>query len=219
MTSFAPTDRTRIHRGPARGSYDRDVIHSILDEALVCHLAFVVGDQPYAIPTTFARIDDRLFVHGAAASRMLKTLAGGVRVCFTVTLLDGIVLARSAFNHSMNYRSVVVLGTAEEVTDKEQKRHALDAIVDRAAASRSRSARAPNDHELAATRVFVIPIEEVSAKVRTGGPVDDEKDLLLPVWAGHVPLELRADAPVPVDGLAPDLAAPSPRSFSRRAEK
>ena len=207
-TKFSPTDRTRIHRSPARGTYDRDVIHAILDEALVCHLAFVVGDQPYALPTTFARIDDRLFVHGAAASRMLKTLAGGVRVCFTVTLLDGIVLARSAFNHSMNYRSVVVLGTAEEVTDAEHKRRALDAMVNRAAESRSRSARPPNDKELAATRVFVLPIEEVSAKVRTGGPIDEEEDLALPVWAGHVPLRLRADAPVPAEGLAPDLATP-----------
>jgi hypothetical protein len=208
MTKFSPTDRTRIHRLPARGNYDRDVVHSILDEALVCHLAFVVDDQPYAIPTTFARIDDRLFVHGAAASRMLKTLAGGVRVCFTVTLLDGIVLARSAFHHSMNYRSVVVLGTAEEVTDLAHKRRALDAIVDRTAESRSRSARPPNDKELAATRVFVLGIEEVSAKTRSGGPLDDEHDLALPVWAGHVPLGLRADAPVPVEGLAPDLATP-----------
>jgi len=208
-TKFSPTDRTRIHRLPAHGNYDRDVVHSILDEALVCHLAFVVDDQPYAIPTTFARIDDRLFVHGAAASRMIKTLAGGVRVCFTATLLDGIVLARSAFHHSMNYRSVVVLGTAEEVTDLAHKRRALDAIVDRTAESRSRCARPPNDKELAATRVLVLPIEEVSAKIRTGGPVDDEEDLALPVWAGHVPIRLRASDPIPAEGLAPGLVAPS----------
>jgi len=211
MTKLSPTERTRIHRGPARGNYDRDVIHSILDEALVCHLAFVVDDQPYAIPTTFARIDDRLFVHGAAASRMIKTIAGGVRVCFTVTILDGIVLARSAFNHSMNYRSVVVLGTADEVTDLAHKRRALDAIVDRAAESRSRSARPPNDKELGATRVFALAIEEASAKIRTGGPIDDEEDLVLPIWAGHVPLALRAGAPIPAEGLAHDLATPGLR--------
>ena len=209
MTTFSPTDRTRIHRLPARGNYDRDVVHAILDEALVCHLAYVIEGQPYAIPTTFARDGDRLYVHGAAASRTLKTLAGGVRVCFTATLLDGIVYARSGFHHSMNYRSVVVLGVAEEITDPIAKRRALDAIVDRAAPSRSRVARAPNDKELAATRVLVLPLEEVSAKIRTGGPVDDEEDLALPVWAGHVPLRLRADDPIPAEGLAPDLVPPA----------
>ncbi|HEY2369135.1 MAG TPA: pyridoxamine 5'-phosphate oxidase family protein [Polyangiaceae bacterium] len=209
MTKFSPTDRTRIHRLPARGNYDRDVVHAILDEALVCHLAYVVDDQPYAIPTTFARDGDRLYVHGAAASRTLKTLAGGVRVCFTATLLDGIVYARSAFHHSMNYRSVVVLGTAEEITDVAIKRRALDAIVNRTAPSRSRVARAPNDKELAATRVLTLPLEEVSAKIRTGGPVDDEEDLALAVWAGHVPMRLRADDAIPAEGLAPGLAPPA----------
>jgi hypothetical protein len=209
MTKFSPTDRTRIHRLPARGNYDRDVVHAILDEALVCHLAYVVDDQPYAIPTTFARDGDRLYVHGAAASRTLKTLAGGVRVCFTATLLDGIVYARSAFHHSMNYRSVMVLGTAEEITDVAIKRRALDAIVNRTAPSRSRVARAPNDKELAATRVLTLPLEEVSAKIRTGGPVDDEEDLALAVWAGHVPMRLRADDAIPAEGLAPGLAPPT----------
>jgi hypothetical protein len=209
MKKFSPTDRTRIHRLPARGNYDRDVVHAILDEALVCHLAYVVDGQPYAIPTTFARDGDRLYVHGAAASRTLKTLAGGVRVCFTATLLDGIVYARSGFHHSMNYRSVVVLGTAEEITDAAMKRRALDAIVDRTAPSRSRVARAPNDKELTATRVLTLPLEEVSAKIRTGGPVDDEEDLALPVWAGHVPIRLRADDAIPAEGLAPDLVPPT----------
>jgi nitroimidazol reductase NimA-like FMN-containing flavoprotein (pyridoxamine 5'-phosphate oxidase superfamily) len=209
MTNFSPTDRTRIHRLPARGNYDRDVVFSILDEALVCHLAYVVDGQPYAIPTTFARKDDRLYVHGAAASRTLKTMAGGVRVCFTATILDGIVYARSAFHHSMNYRSVVVLGTAVEITDPIAKRRALDAIVDRTAPSRSQKARKPNDKELAATRVLELPIEEVSAKIRTGGPVDDEEDLALPVWAGHVPLRLHASDPIRAEGVAPDLASPS----------
>ena len=209
MTTFSPTDRTRIHRLPARGNYDRDVVFAILDEALVCHLAYVVDGQPYAIPTTFARDGERLYVHGAAASRTLKTLAGGARVCLTATLLDGIVYARSGFHHSMNYRSVVVLGTATELADPIEKRRALDAIVDRTAPSRSRVARAPNDKELAATRVLVLPIEEVSAKIRTGGPVDDEEDLALPVWAGHVPIRLRASDPIPAEGLAPGLVAPS----------
>ena len=209
MTTFSPTDRTRIHRLPARGNYDRDVVFAILDEALVCHLAYVVDGQPYAIPTTFARVDDRLYVHGASASRTLKTLAGGVRVCLTATLLDGIVYARSGFHHSMNYRSVVVLGTATELGDPTEKRRALDAIVDRTAPSRSRQARPPNDKELAATRVLVLPIEEVSAKIRTGGPVDDEEDLALPVWAGHVPVRLCASAPIPAEGLAEGLTPPS----------
>ncbi len=209
MTKFSPTDRTRIHRLPARGNYDRDVVHAILDEALVCHLAYVVDDQPYAIPTTFARDGDRLYVHGAAASRTLKALAGGVRVCLTATILDGIVYARSAFHHSMNYRSVVVLGVAEEITDPAMKRRALNAIVERTAPSRSRVARAPNDKELAATRVLTLPLEEASAKIRTGGPVDDEEDLALAVWAGHLPIRLRADDPIPTEGLAPDLVPPA----------
>jgi nitroimidazol reductase NimA-like FMN-containing flavoprotein (pyridoxamine 5'-phosphate oxidase superfamily) len=201
MSRFAPTDRTTLHRIPNRGRYDRDVVEAILDDGLVCHLAFVVDGQPYALPTTFARVGDIVYVHGAAASRMLKTLAQGVPVCVTVTLLDGLVLARSAFHHSMNYRSVVILGTAREVTDLDERNRALAAIVERSAAGRWDVVRLPSEKELAATRVLAIPLEEVSAKVRTGGPIDDDEDLGLEVWAGVVPLSLRAEAPIPADGI------------------
>jgi nitroimidazol reductase NimA-like FMN-containing flavoprotein (pyridoxamine 5'-phosphate oxidase superfamily) len=201
MKPFTPTDRTTLHRIPNRGRYDREVVEAILDDGLVCHLAFAVDGQPYALPTTFARIGDTVYVHGAAASRMLKTLAQGVPVCVTVTLLDGLVLARSAFHHSMNYRSVVILGTAREVTDLDERNRALTAIVERSAAGRWDLVRPPNAKELAATRVLAVPLEEVSAKVRTGGPIDDDEDLELDVWAGVVPLALRAEAPIPAPGI------------------
>jgi nitroimidazol reductase NimA-like FMN-containing flavoprotein (pyridoxamine 5'-phosphate oxidase superfamily) len=208
MKPFTPTERTTLHRIPNRGRYDRAVVEAILDDGLVCHLAFVVDGQPYTLPTTFARLGDTVYVHGAAASRMLKTLAQGVPVCVTVTLLDGLVLARSAFHHSMNYRSVVILGTAREVTDLDERNRALAAIVDRAAAGRWEVARLPNAKELAATRVLAVPLEEVSAKVRTGGPIDDEEDLGLEIWAGVVPLALRAEPPIPADGIPASRPGP-----------
>lgn len=189
-TSYAPTSRTTLKRLPKRGAFDRETVHRILDEGLFCHLGFVAEGQPYVLPTIYARVEDTLYVHGSAASRMMGTLARGVPVCLTVTLLDGLVLARSAFHHSMNYRSVVVLGTAREVKDPIEKRRALDAIVDHVAAGRSGEARGPNDNELAATRVLSLPLEEVSAKVRTGPPIDDEEDSAWPVWAGVLPLRL-----------------------------
>jgi nitroimidazol reductase NimA-like FMN-containing flavoprotein (pyridoxamine 5'-phosphate oxidase superfamily) len=197
MSAYSPTDRTTLHRLPARGTYDRAIVHAILDEALLCHLAFAVGDQPFCLPTTFVREGERLFVHGAAASRMLKTLASGVRACVTVSLLDGLVLARSAFHHSMNYRSVVVLGTAREVTDSAAKARALTLLVDKVSPGRSNAARGPNEKELRATRVLELPLEEVSAKVRVGGPLDDEEDMGRPVWAGVVPIALRPGAAEP----------------------
>jgi len=197
MSSSTQSDRTTVKRLPKRGQYDRETIDSILDEALVCHLAFVVDDQPYAIPTTFARIDDRLFVHGAAASRMIKTIAGGVRVCFTVTILDGIVLARSAFNHSMNYRSVVVLGTARLVEERAEKLAALRGFTDHVVPGRWAELRPITDQELKGTAVLALPIEEASAKVRTGPPKDDEDDLSWPVWAGVVPLVTTPGDPSP----------------------
>lgn len=195
-TSYVPTARTTLKRLPKRGAFDRDTVHRILDEGLFCHLGFAAEGQPYVLPTIYARVEETLYVHGSAASRMMGTLAQGVPVCLTVTLLDGLVLARSAFHHSMNYRSVVVLGKAREVKDPVEKRRALDAIVDHVAAGRSREARGPNDIELVATRVLSLPLEEVSAKVRTGPPIDDEEDSAWPVWAGVLPLRLVPQPPV-----------------------
>jgi nitroimidazol reductase NimA-like FMN-containing flavoprotein (pyridoxamine 5'-phosphate oxidase superfamily) len=203
-----PTPRTTLRRLPARGSFDRAAIDAILDEGLVCHVGFAVDGQPFVIPTIYARVGDRLVVHGSAASRMLRTLAAGVPVCVTVTLLDGLVLARSAFHHSMNYRSVVVLGTAREVTGEAEKAAALDAIVEHVLRGRSAQARPPSARELRATSVLALPIEEASAKVRTGPPVDDEEDYASPWWAGVVPLALTPGVPVPDPRLAPDVPLP-----------
>jgi uncharacterized protein len=208
MADFTPTPRTQVHRIPQRASYDRAVVFSILDEALVCHVGFQIDGQPFVIPTTYARVDDRLYVHGAAASRMLKSLAGGLPLCLTVTLLDGLVLARSAFHHSMNYRSVVILGRATEVTDPETKRMALDAIVDHMLPGRSREARPGNAKEVAATRVLELPLSEVSAKVRTGGPLDDAEDMNVECWAGHVPIALTAAPPIADTQLREGITLP-----------
>jgi nitroimidazol reductase NimA-like FMN-containing flavoprotein (pyridoxamine 5'-phosphate oxidase superfamily) len=201
MSTYPETARTRIHRIPKRGTYDRAVVHAIFDEALVCTLAFAVDGQPYGLPTTFVRDGESLFVHGSAASRMMRSLGDGLPVCLTVTLVDGLVLARSAFHHSMNYRSVVVLGTAHEVTDANAKRLALARLVDKVSPGRSANVRPPSDKELRATTVLALPLEEVSAKVRVGPPLDDAEDMELPVWAGVVPLGLRAGTACP-DGTA-----------------
>lgn len=184
------TARTRVHRIPSRASYDRAGCYAILDEALVCHVGFVFDAVPYVIPTAYARTGDHLYIHGAAASRMLKALASGIDVCVTVTLLDGLVLARSAFHHSMNYRSAVILGVATLVNDHDEKRRALDAFVERMRPGRSREVRAPNAKELAATSVLRLAIEEASVKTRAGGPLDDPEDMTLRCWAGHIPLRL-----------------------------
>ena len=191
----APSERTRVRRLPRRGAYDRATIDAILDEALICHLAFSVDGQPYAIPTAYARIGDHVYVHGSAASRMLRA-AGGAPVCFTATLLDGLVLARSAFHHSMNYRSVVVLGGAEEVSDEEERLAAMRALVERVAPGRWAEIRPPNPQELKATTILRLAIAESSAKIRTGPPIDDDEDLALPCWAGVIPLALAAGAPI-----------------------
>jgi nitroimidazol reductase NimA-like FMN-containing flavoprotein (pyridoxamine 5'-phosphate oxidase superfamily) len=208
MSEFEKTARTTLRRMPQRGSYDKELVFSILDEGLVCHVGFVFDDQPFVIPTAYGRIGEKLYVHGAAASRMLKALARAVPVCVTVTLVDGIVLARSAFHHSMNYRSVVILGKAEMVTEPIEKRAALDAVVNHMLAGRTGDARAPNDKELAATSVLGLALEEVSAKVRTGGPIDDEEDMAQNCWAGHVPLRLQALAPVPDPRLSSAIETP-----------
>jgi nitroimidazol reductase NimA-like FMN-containing flavoprotein (pyridoxamine 5'-phosphate oxidase superfamily) len=194
--AFSATPRTTVKRLPERGSHDRNLVHEVLDEALICHVGFVVDGTPRVIPTIHARSGDTLFLHGSPASAMLRNLKGGVEVCVTVTLLDALVMARSAFHHSMNYRSVVVMGRAHAVTEPDAKRIALDALVDHVAAGRAAESRAPSDHELRSTLVLALPLEEVSAKVRNGPPVDDDEDLDFPVWAGLIPLRTVAGAPV-----------------------
>jgi nitroimidazol reductase NimA-like FMN-containing flavoprotein (pyridoxamine 5'-phosphate oxidase superfamily) len=185
-------DHLRVRREPMRGRYDRETIDAILDEALYCHLAFAVDGQPYAIPTLHARIGDTLYVHGSAASRMLRHASSGFPVCATVTLLDGLVLAKSVFNHSINYRSVVVLGEATLV-EGDEKREALRAFTEHVAPGRWDEARQPTDKELKATWILALPLTESSAKVRDGGPEDDAEDEDLPVWAGVVPVHLEAE--------------------------
>jgi len=202
-----PSDRTRVRRLPARGAYDRPVIDAILDEGLVCHLGFAIDGQPFVIPTIHGRVGDVVYVHGSAASRMLRHLRGGVPACLTVTLVDGLVLARSAFHHSMNYRSVVLLGAATMVEDSDERMAALKAIVDHVVPERWPDIRWPNATELKATMVLRLPISEASAKIRTGGPIDDEEDYALPVWAGQLPFRLTA-APVIADARLPAGIAP-----------
>jgi len=209
MSDLEPTPRTTLRRLPARGHFDRATVNAILDEALVCHVGFVSDGQPFVIPTIHARAGDHVFVHGSAASRMLKTLHGGVPVCLTATLLDGLVLARSAFHHSMNYRSVVVLGDAQAVTDEREKWDALHAIVEHVAPGRWSEVREPSAKELAATLVLRLPIEEASAKVRTGPPLDDEEDYALECWAGVLPLRLTPAAPEPDPRMPAGRALPA----------
>jgi nitroimidazol reductase NimA-like FMN-containing flavoprotein (pyridoxamine 5'-phosphate oxidase superfamily) len=194
---FQPTERTQVKRLPKRGHYDRETVYGILDSAFVCHVGFSVGGQPYVIPTNYGRSGDTMYVHGSAASRMLKTLSGGVPVCVTVTHVDGLVLARSAFHHSVNYRSVVILGTARLLEQPAEKMEALRLFTEHVMKGRWDDVRQPTEQELKATTVLAIPLEEVSAKVRTGGPVDEEADYSLPVWAGVLPLETVAKEPVP----------------------
>jgi hypothetical protein len=187
-----PTQRTRVVREPDRGVYDREAVYRILDEGFLCHVGFTVDGQPFVIPTSYGRDGDGLVIHGSAASRMLRQMKEAVPVCVTVTLLDGLVLARSVFNHSMNYRSVVVLGKAGLIEDPAEKVAALRVLSEHIIPGRWEDARQPNERELKATSVLRVPIEEFSAKVRTGPPVDDEEDYAFPTWAGVVPLELKA---------------------------
>ena len=191
------SNRTKVKRLPDRGHYDRETIHAILDEGLVCHVGFVVDGQPYVIPTGFARIGDDLYIHGSSASRMLRNLATGIDVCVTVTLIDGLVLARSAFHHSINYRSVVILGKAALVEDPDQKSKALEAFTEHMIPGRWADVRWPTELELKATSVLKLPIEEASAKIRTGDPKDDEEDYEMSVWAGVLPLRTYTDTPKP----------------------
>jgi len=203
-----PTPRTRVVREPHRGVYDRADVNRILDEGFLCHVGFSVDGQPFVIPTSYGRKDTNLYIHGSAASRMLRQMKEGVNVCVTVTLLDGLVLARSVFNHSMNYRSVVILGKATLVDGPEEKLEALRTLSEHILRGRWADSRQPNDQELKATSVLRVPIEEFSAKVRTGPPVDDEEDMTFPTWAGVVPLEMKAGQPINDDQLDPKQAVP-----------
>lgn len=208
MTQFTPTPRTRVKRLADRGKYDRDTVFAILDEGLVCHVGFTVDAQPYVIPTLFARDGDQLYLHGSAASRMLRTLSGGVQMCVTVTLVDAIVLARAAFHHSMNYRSVVVLGRATLIESRDEKLKALEAFTEKIVRGRWADVRPPNESELKQTTVLVLPLEEVSAKIRTGGPKDEKEDYDLPIWAGLLPLPTVPGAPIPDPQLRVSLDPP-----------
>ena len=194
--THAPTARTRVVRESHRGVYERAAAYQILDEGFICHVGFVLDGQPFVIPTAYGRTGDNLYIHGSAASRMLRNLDKGVPVCITVTLLEGLVLARSIFNHSMNYRSVVVLGTAVAVQDAKEKLEALKLLSEHILPGRWAESRQPNERELKQTLVMRLPIEEFSAKVRQGPAIDDEEDYAFPTWAGVIPLEMVAGAPI-----------------------
>jgi nitroimidazol reductase NimA-like FMN-containing flavoprotein (pyridoxamine 5'-phosphate oxidase superfamily) len=217
MTDFTHTDRNRIKRLPKRGHYDRETIHRILDEALICHVAFVEKRQPYVIPTNFARVEDRIVLHGAKASRLLKHIEAGHPICVEVTIVDGLVLARSMFHHSMNYRSVVVFGKGRLIEDQQEKLAALQAVAEHLIPGRWQEARLPNRKELNATSVVSIDIDEASAKVRVGPPVDEQEDYALPVWAGILPLREMPLAPIQ-DELQP-AKIPLPDYISRYSRK
>lgn len=204
---LATTERTKVRRLADRGRSDRALANEVIDEAYIAHVGFVVDGEPRVLPMTYGRDGDVLYLHGAVGNAMLRASAG-VQVCVTITLLDGLVLARSAFHHSMNYRSVVLLGEGRKVEDEDEKRRAFDVIVEHVLAGRSQSARPANDAELRKTMVLALPIHEGSAKVRTGGPIDDEEDLDLPVWAGVVPLRLVSGEPVQDPAQPGDLPAP-----------
>ena len=212
-----PTARTRVVREADRAVYDRAAVYRILDEGFLCHAGFVVDGQPFVIPTSYGRKSDSLYIHGSAASRMLRQIKEGVPVCITVTLLEGLVLARSIFNHSMNYRSVVILGKATLVDDPEEKLAALRILSEHILPGRWDDSRQPNERELKATSVLRVPIEEFSAKVRQGPAIDDEEDYTFPTWAGVVPLEMVAGKPIDDARLLPGKEVPEyARHYTRR---
>jgi len=213
----SPTPRTRVVREAHRGVYDRETVYRILDEGFLCHVGFVTDGQPFVIPTSYGRKDASLFIHGSAASRMLRNMKNGVPVCVTVTLLEGLVLARSIFNHSMNYRSVVVLGKATLVDDPQEKLEALRLLSEHILPGRWDDSRQPNASELKQTSVLRLPIEEFSAKVRLGPAIDDEEDYSFPTWAGVIPLEMTAGAPIDDARLLPGQDLPEyARHYSRK---
>ncbi len=205
---LTPTQRSKIKRIPKRGNYETQVIYNILDEALICHVGFIANNQPFVIPTAYGRVDDKLYIHGSPASRMLRTLDRGIEVCVTVTLLDGLVLARSAFHHSMNYRSVVIFGTATLVNNTEEKSEALRAFTEHVIPQRWKEVRQPSKQELQGTMVLSLPLTEASAKMRTGNPIDDEADYDLPVWAGVLPLQRVAGKAIADDRLVAGVEVP-----------
>lgn len=211
--STAPTDRSRVRRHPERARYDRPVVYAILDEGLVAHVGFVADAQAYVLPLGYARLGDGLYFHGSRASRLFQALAAGAPACATVTLLDGLVLARSAFHHSMNYRSVVALGRAEEVADVGEKRRALEAICERLIPGRLREVRPPHAREIDATIVLRLALDEATAKIRRGPPLDGPEDAAAATWAGEIPLRLQAQPPIAAPGVA--VGAPLPESVRR----
>ena len=206
--TFTQTERTKLKRLPKRGFFDRETVYAILDEGFICHVGFAPEGQPVVIPTGYARVDDKLYIHGSQASRMLRTLSGGIDACVTVTLIDGLVLARSAFHHSMNYRSVVIFGRATLVEDAEEKLAALLALSDHIVRGRWADVREPTEQELRQTTVLSLPLEEGSAKIRTGPPIDDEDDYALPVWAGVLPLKLETGDPIKDPRLPEGIKVP-----------
>jgi len=203
------TEKTKLKRLPKRGNFERETVYQILDEGFVCHIGFTVDEQPFAIPTGYARIEDNLFIHGSAASRMMRAMAWEKEVCVTVTLVDGLVLARSAFHHSMNYRSVVIFGKAKVVGDEAEKFNALKAFTEHIVPNRWTEIRPPTANELKATTVLSLPITEASAKIRAGNPVDDEEDYAMNVWAGVIPLKMWAGKPIADDKLNDGISIPS----------
>jgi uncharacterized protein len=216
-TSSAPTPRTRVVREPQRAVYDRSVVNRILDEGFICHVGFSVAGHPFVIPTSYGRHEDVLYIHGSAASRMLRNVSGGIPMCVTVTLIDGLVLARSIFNHSMNYRSVVVLGTGTAIEDREEKLAALRLLSEHIVPGRWNEARQPNEKELKATTILRVPIQEFSAKVREGPVVDDEEDYAFPVWAGVLPINLVTGDPINDSRLDEKISIPEyVKNYSRR---
>jgi nitroimidazol reductase NimA-like FMN-containing flavoprotein (pyridoxamine 5'-phosphate oxidase superfamily) len=216
MSQLPQTERTALKRLPKRGSFDRDVINAILDEGFVCHVGFIADDKPVVIPTGYARVGEELIIHGSQASRMLRALGKGIDVCVTVTLIDGLVLARSAFHHSMNYRSVVVFGRAQVIDGREEKLAALRALSEHMIRGRWDYVREPNEQELQQTTVLSVPLKEASAKIRTGQPIDDDKDYDLPIWAGILPLRISTESPVADPRLRMDLEIPAHVLSSRK---
>jgi nitroimidazol reductase NimA-like FMN-containing flavoprotein (pyridoxamine 5'-phosphate oxidase superfamily) len=218
MLEIHVTKRTKLGRRPERGSFDREVINRILDEGFICHIGFVLDGQPFVIPTGYGRSNDHVYFHGSAASRMLRNLSRGLPVCLTVTLVDGLVLARSIFHHSMNYRSVVVLGTATMLTEGEEKAEALRVISDNIIRGRWSEVREPTEEEMKATSVMKLPLNEASAKIRTGPPLDDQPDYDLPIWAGVLPLMTRAGEPLTDPAMRMQMELPeSVRRYSRKS--
>ncbi len=203
------TNRTKLRRIPKRGSFDRENIYKILDEAFICHVGFIVENQPFVIPTAYARSDENLLIHGSAASRMMREMSKGIDICVTVTLLDGLVLARSAFHHSMNYRSVVIFGTAKLVKNEAEKHEALRLFTEHIIPNRWEEIRAPNSKELKGTTVLKLEINEASAKIRTGDPIDDDEDYELNIWAGVIPLKIEADKPIDDKKLPKGIKPPN----------